>query len=190
MPKPAQEAPTLRAVTKYAAELRDAAEKARALDPNVELYAPSDAAARKVNQECCNRFGDEDGPAEALKVLATRARLRELEIEENGARASAARRSHLKHRLVAAGERDAELSRLSLGTRLDQALLGLRVVSEVSAVKLDGDRVKGGEKTRLPRLNGRLERDSLLAEATVIVCRIERALDVARRRMAEVDRAA
>lgn len=190
MPKQAQDTPTLKAVLKYAAELRQTAEQARNGDPNADLYAPSEAAARKVCQEACNRYGKEEGPAEALRVLASRARLRELEVEEAGARASQARSVHLRHRVIAAGERDAELSRMSLGARLDQALLGLKVLSEVSAVRLDGDRVKGGDKSRMPRLNGRLERDTLLADATVVVCRVERALEQARRRMAEVERAA
>lgn len=190
MPKQVQDAPTQKAVLKYAAELRTAAEQARNGDPNADLYAPSDAAARKVCQQACNEHGEEFGPAEALRILASRAYLKELEAKEAGARASAARNTHLKHRLVAAGERDAELSRMSLGARLDQALLGLKVLSEVSAVRLDGDRVKGGDKSRMPRLNGRLERDTLLADATVVVCRVERALEQARRRMAEVERAA
>jgi hypothetical protein len=180
----------LKAVLKYAAELRHAAEQARAGDPNMDLYAPSEAAARKVCQEACNRYGKDDGPAEALRTLASRARLRELEVEESHLRASQARSVHLRHRLVASGERDAELSRMSLGARLDQALLGLRVLSEVSAVRLDGDRVKGGERNGLPRLIRKLERDTFVAEAEMLLRRVEQALDQAKRRMAEVERAA
>lgn len=181
--KQQDDAPTVKAVLVYAAQLREAADAAKLRDPHVELYRISNDAARKVSQQY--------GPLQALVVLATRARRAELRYEEASRAAEAGHLRLVTHQLVGEGERRAESERLSLGQRLDVAILGLGVLSDVSAVRLDSDPVSGGKPSGGAPLSRRdRERDSALVEARRAVEALERELARSRRRLVETEVAA
>lgn len=173
---------TVQAVLMYARELRGKADHAKLKDPHVELYRPSNDAARKVSQQY--------GPARALQILAIRARQAEVRYLEENARADTARSKLINHQLIVAGEREADLVRLTLGQRLDTALLGLGVLSDVSAARLDGDRVTGSKsESGLPSRRRDKQRDDLLFDARRAVERLERELEMSRRRLLETEAA-
>lgn len=169
---------TVAAVLAYARELRDRADSATLRDPHVEPYRPSNDAARKVSQQY--------GPAHALQILATRARLAEVRHMEDSARADAARSKLVNHQLKVAGEREADRSRLTLGQRLDAALLGLGVLSDVSAVRLDSEPVSGGKpEGGPPRSRRDKQLDDAVFDARRATERLERELEMSRRRLLE-----
>lgn len=172
---------TVKAVLAYAGQLRDRADAAQLLDPHVELYRPSNDAARKVSQQF--------GPAEALRVLARRAREAELRSEEANERAKQGHLRLVSHQLAAAGARDAELAQLSLGQRLDVALLGLSTTSEVSAVRLDSEPVSGSRGGSALPFRRRREVELLEGDAVHLVERCERELARSRRRLIETEAA-
>lgn len=181
--KPAPDSPTVKAVLAYAQQLRDQAERyARRHPGEGDLYAPSEAAARKVSQQL--------GPEQALHELRVRARAREMQLEEQQARAKAARREHHVHQSAAQRVRRelAAVSSVTLGQRLDAALRGLDVLSETPAVRLDAEPVSGSKPGSggLPMRRQR-ERDVLAEDAQRIVARLERELDWSRRRLVEED---
>lgn len=173
----------------YAAQLRERAEQARVRDPNADLYAPTKDAASRLCSEMTGRVGKEDGPAAAIVELARRARLRELKVEEEGAHASARRSAHRLHLLRSAGEREADVSRLSLGERLDMALMGLGLVSEASAARAfdEQDRVTGSKSagSGLPRVDDR--HGDLEVQVLRLVERAEREAQRARRQLVETE---
>lgn len=172
---------TVKAVLAYAARLRDRADAAKAGDPHVELYRPSNDAARKVSQEF--------GPAQALEVLATRARRVELRYEEAEKFAGEGRLRLVTHQTVAQAERTVDRERLSLGQRLDVALKGLGVLSEVSAVQLDADIVSGSKGGGALPFRPRREVEHLQADAEHLVTKAERELERSRRRVVEQEAA-
>lgn len=176
-----QDKPSVRAVLVYAAKLRDQADVAKARDPHVELYRPSHDAARKVSQQF--------GPERALVVLATRARRAELRYEEAGVLADAGRERLVRLQLIVSGERDADRERLSLGERLDAAFLGLDVLSEVDAVRLDSEPVKGSRGGGGTPFRQRREVELLEGEARLLIERAERELERSRRRLLELEAA-
>jgi hypothetical protein len=175
--------PTVKAVLVYAAQLRERADAARLRDPHIEPYRPSNDAARKVSQKL--------GPEAALTELAKRAWLAEQRYEEGDEVAAAGRERLVRLQLVAAGERGAERERLTLGQRLDVAMLGLKLSSDVSAVQFDADPVSGGKPSGgapLSRRDRQLE--DALYDVRRAVERLERELDGTRRRLVELEVAA
>jgi hypothetical protein len=175
--------PTVKAVLAYAAQLRERADAAQAHDPHCELYRPSNDAARKVSQQF--------GPEQALVKLAERARRSELRFEEANATADAGRDRLQRLQLVVAGERGVDRERLTLGQRLDAALLQLAVQSDVSAVQLDADPVSGGKPSGgAPKSRRDRQRDDAIFDARRAVERLEREADQTRRRLVELEVAA
>jgi hypothetical protein len=130
------------------------------------------------------------GPAKALQELARRATAHELRQRDGQERAARAAAEHAAHQLAAAGERDAQLAQLSLGQRLDVALLGMGMLSETAAAPLDGDRVSGSKAGHVV-LAGRLslERERVLGDAEGLVRRVERMVESSRRRLVEEEAA-
>lgn len=174
---------TVRGVLAYAAQLRQRADTAKLKDPHVELYRPSNDAARKVSQE--------HGPAEALRILATRARTAELRNEEADERGHESRARLVTHQLVARGERDVERARLTLGARLDAAMQVINLVSDVSAVQFDADRVShGGAESAAPKSRRDRQRDDAVYDVRRAVERLEREAESTRRRLLEFEVAA
>ena len=177
---------TVKAVLKYAATLRERAQRARIHDPFAEPYEITDAAARKVSQQL--------GPAAALTELARRAKAHELREAEKGARAAYARSEHLAHQLVFKGEREASASVLSLEQRLAIVRREASLLSETSAARLDADRVRGGERASvlMSRRRERFEDTvaSLEDEVERLVGRWERLVESTRRRLVEEEVAA
>jgi hypothetical protein len=169
---------SVKAVVRYAQTLRERAARARVADPYADPYEPSLGHARNL----CTQHG----PAEALRRLAAAARTHELRHQEGAERAARAAAELAAHQLIQAGERDAQLAQLSLGQRLDVALLGLGMLSETSAAPMDGDRISG-QKPGHVVLAGRLsmERERLLADVAGLVARVERAAESGRRRLVE-----
>lgn len=175
--------PTVKAVLVYAAQLRERADAAKIRDPHVELYRPSNDAARKVSQQF--------GPEQALVVLATRARKVELRYEEAESFSGEGRERLQRLQLVAAGERGVDRERLTLGQRLDVAMLGLKLSSEVSAVQFDADPVSGGKPSSGAPVSRRDKQlDDAMFDARRAVERLERELDGTRRRLVELEVAA
>lgn len=174
---------TVKAVIRYAQTLRERASRARVADPYADPYEPSDKTARNLSGQL--------GPEGALTELARRATAHELRLAESGARASHAAAEHRALQLIVRGERTAHEAVLSLGVRLDAALLAVGMFSETPAARLDGDRVKGSRTAdRVWTGRRRLERDSLVADAEHLVKRAERLVESTRRRMVEEERAA
>jgi hypothetical protein len=173
---------TVKAVVRYATTLTERASRARTADPYAEPYEVSAKTARNL----CAQMG----PAKALQELARRATAHELRQRDGQERAARAASELAAHQLVAAGERDAQLAQLSLGQRLDVALLGLGMLSETSAAPMDGDRISG-QKPGHVVLAGRLsmERERLLADVAGLVARVERAAESGRRRLVEEEAA-
>lgn len=174
---------------KRARELRERAREARLRDPNARPYELTDAAAAKVFTDCVHRYGKEDAGLMALHRIGAAMVRREEDQREEDDRASRARARHMAHQAEAAGGRDVVRSRLSLGERLDRALLGLGLVSEARTVQLDADRVSGGGGGGgLPRTGDR--HGDLVAEAERLVLRAERKADSAGRLLIEEVKAA
>lgn len=173
----------MKAVLAYAAQLRERADAAKIRDPHVELYRPSNDAARKVSQQY--------GPERALQVLAERARRAELRYEEAETRSTAGMDRLRRLQLIVAGQRSVERERMTLGERLDLAMLGLKVVSDVSAPRLDADVVTGGKPgSGMPMSRRDKQLDDAMFDARRAVERLERELDSSRRRLVELEVAA
>jgi hypothetical protein len=180
------EKPSRKRVLQYAAELREQAAKARAADPNVELYAPSDDAARKVFEAAVRRVGKEDAGAAALVELARRAAQRELNVHEAEQRAEDGRRRLLELQLINGGEREAAVQVLSLGERLDLALWTLGLASEAKVSKAFDEQspIRGGKGgAGLPWTSDR--HGELARDALGLVERLEREAERSRRRLVE-----
>lgn len=173
---------TVKTVVNYAATLRERADAAKAGDPHIELYRPSNDTARKL----CSQLG----PDGALSKLAERARRSELRHEEEEDRAASGRERLRGLHLIASGEAAAERGRLTLGQRLDVALLGLGGLSEVPAVRLDSDVITGSGGGGGVPFRQRREVEILLADAEHLVAKAERELQSSRRRLVEEERAA
>lgn len=169
---------TTKAVVAYAARLRSQAVMARIKDPHVELYSPSEDTARKLSSQL--------GPQGALNKLAERARAAEVRYEEEEARAQEGRdRLRAVQLVVVAAEREGR-EQLTLGQRLDAAMLGLRMQSDVSAASVDADVVSVGRPSSgLPQSRRDRQRDDAIADAERAVERLERELDRSRRRLVE-----
>jgi hypothetical protein len=157
------------------------ADAALVKDPHAQLYRISNDAARKVSQSL--------GPEAALVELARRARVAELRVEEADALAAAGHERHVRLQLIVSGERAAEVARLSLGQRLDQALTGLGVLSEVSAARLDADVVSGSRGGGGVPFRVRREVESIERDVLALVERAERELARSRRRLVETEAA-
>ena len=173
---------TVKAVVRYATTLRERAARARVADPYAEPYEPTLGHARNL----CTQLG----PAKALQELARRARAHELRQQEGQERAARAASELAAHQLVAAGEREAQLSQLSLGQRLDVAFIGLGVLSQTAAAQIDGDPVTSSKAGHVVLAGRRdLEVERLHDDALHLVQRIERVLESTRRRMVETEAA-
>jgi hypothetical protein len=173
---------TVKAVLRYAETLRERAARARAADPYADPYEPSLGHARNL----CTQHG----PAGALRELASRARAHELRQQEGAARAARAHSELVAHQLVGAGERDAERAHMTLGERLDAALVGLELLSQTAAAPLDSDVIsssKPGHVVLLGRLD--LDRERLEGDVRGLVARAERMVESTRRRLLEEEAA-
>jgi hypothetical protein len=180
------ERPGRPAVMKRARELREQAVQARLRDPNANPYELTDAAAAKIYTDCVHRYGRDDAGIMALHRIGASQVRREDEAREESDRASRARAAHLAHQAEAAGGRDARRSRMSLGARLDAALLGLGMVSEAKgSPALDQQSVITGGKggSGVPRTGDR--HGDLASEALRLVERAERKAERARRLVIE-----
>jgi hypothetical protein len=173
---------TVKAVLRYATTLNERAARARAAD----IYAqPYEVSAKTARNLCAQH-----GPAKALQELARRATAHELRQRDGQERAARAASEHAAHQLVAAGEREAQLAQLSLGQRLDVALIGLGTLSETSAAPLDGDRVSGSKAGHVVLAGRRsLEHERLCEDVLHLVLRVERAVESSRRRLIEEEAA-
>jgi hypothetical protein len=173
---------TVDAVVKYCRTLRERAARAKAADPYADPYNPTEGHARNL----CTQLG----PAKAREELSRRAVAHELKRRESEGRAARAASELAAHQAAAAREREAQLAQLSLGQRLDVAMLGLGVLSQTSAAPLDGDRVSGSKAGHVVLAGRRcLEHDRLCEDALHVVKRLERALDQSRRRLVEEEAA-
>jgi hypothetical protein len=173
---------TVKAVLRYATTLNERAARARTAD----IYAdPYEVSAKTARNLCAQH-----GPAKALQELARRATAHELRQRDGQERAARAASEHAAHQLVAAGEREAQLAQLSLGQRLDVALIGLGVMSQTAAASIDGDPVSGSKAGHVV-LAGRLDLDvqRLCEDALGLVRRVERTLESSRRRLVEEEAA-
>lgn len=183
--KPAKstDLPTRQRVLQYAAELRDRAERCRDLNVRQRMYAPSKEAASRECSKQTALHGKELGPQKALEVLARRAFEAERAIEDAEVAARESRRRLVIAQSVANGERDAVRSGLSLGQRLDAALLALGLASEARTVQLDADRVRGDKEWSPPRTSD--AHGDLESEARALVERVEARAQRARRLLVE-----
>jgi hypothetical protein len=173
---------TVAAVVKYANTLHERAERASAADPYAQPY---DVTAKTARNLCAQH-----GPAKALQELARRATAPELRQRDGQERAARAASEHAAHQLVAAGEREAQLAQLSLGQRLDVALVGLGVLSQTSAAPIDSDPVSGSKAGHVVLAGRRdLEVERLHEDALGLVRRLERVLESWRRRLVEEEAA-
>lgn len=172
-------AATPKAVQVYAALLRRQAVTARVRDPHIQLYAPSADTAKKL----CSQLG----PAAALVELARRARVRELRFEEEEASASAGRDRLRTVQLVVLEEARVRRDELSLGQRLDAALMGVAVAPGVGSSRLDADRVSGGGHGDGGVSGSRRDREVSIAreDAVRAVERLEGLVERDRRRLVE-----
>jgi hypothetical protein len=173
---------TVDAVVKYCRTLLERAARAKAADPYADPYNPTEGHARNL----CTQLG----PAKAREELSRRAVAHELKRRESEARATRAASELAAHQLAAAREREAQLAQLSIGQRLDVALIGLGLLSETSAAPLDGDRVTGPKAGHVVLAGRRsLEHERLCEDVLGLVRRVERTLEQSRRRMIEEEAA-
>jgi hypothetical protein len=190
--------PTVRAVLKYAEQLRQRASRECLLDPYADPYAPSEAAARKVFQglaaQIRRRAADAgiERPEEeiageaataAIQELASRVVMRERETRHQREAAQRAERRHARRQRQARAEEQARLAGITLGDRLDRAMRDIEMLSEVRATALDADRITRSREQGLPSLPRPADRyQTLLQDARELVFRLEEELDHARRR--------
>ena len=163
MSKP--ETPTVKAVLRYAEQLRERANRERLADPYADPYAPSEAAARKVFQSLAAQVRDrvtrEGVEAEehevvgeaanaAIQELASRVVMRERETRMQREAAQRAERRHARRQRQARAEEQARLAGITLGDRLDRVMREIELLSEVRATALDADRITGSRERALP----------------------------------------
>lgn len=183
--KSQQDAPTVRAVVKLAAELREKAQRHASAHPGErDLYAPSEKTARNVASAL--------GPQAALVELERRALRTKLLLDAEMSEAKRARARLRTHQLAAGDVRALQRGKRTLGQRLDDVLRGLDLLSETSAVRLDSEPVKGSKADSggpVP-LRRQRERDALAEDAQRIVASLERELAWSTRRLVEEEEAA
>lgn len=143
--KPAKPA-TVKAVIAYAQQLRREGEQRARADVWAKPYMPSDAAARKLSQ----RLGP-DGAISHMRARAAGQIRVEREEREEAERREA---RHARRQRQARRDLEARRSGLTVGQRIDHALAQLVTVSNVTAARLDGDRVRGGEQSHVPAFAG------------------------------------
>ena len=177
------ELPTRQRVLQYAAELRERAERERDLNVRQRMYAPSKDAASKEYQRQKQLHGEALAGVKALEVLARRAFEADEQIDAERRASRDARRRLVVSRSVSNGERAAVRARMSLGERLDEALLAIGLASEARTVQLDADRVSGGKGGGLPRTGDRHGDAELVAVG--VVEDLERRAERVRRQLVE-----
>jgi hypothetical protein len=164
---------TVAAVVKTAAGLRARAARVHATDVYARLYAPSDAAARKLAQRV--------GCAEAIRRLQEKAVLAERAYRDGEEIADRSRKRHERVRRAAEQLEARRRAECSYVQRIATALAGLSVISGTAALALDTDIITGshgGDGARPDDPLARAETTARLAAES-----IERELDRARRRM-------
>lgn len=170
MTTPEPERATIKAVVKYAADLRVQAEKQMAADVYAKPYWPTTEAAKQLVKRIANqrekdvrRALDGQDPAIVAEAVANAradapglaiARLREKAADARREQREAdeqAERSLARHRRRRAQhlrEVDAERQGLTLGARLDLVLTALATVAAAPAGSIGGDRVQGGDRAQ------------------------------------------
>jgi hypothetical protein len=168
MTEPAK--PTVKAVVAYAEQLRAEADRAALRDPYLDPYRPTEAAARKLAQRFTHQrlreiealhVTDEErndlidqaphvGAQRALDDLKRRAAEQQHKAREDRERSDRALKRLRRHRQQDARDQAARRQGLSPGQRIDRVIRQLGVTSDVPAVRLDGDRVHGGDGPQLP----------------------------------------
>lgn len=139
-------AATVKAVVRYAEQLRAEGEQRRRTDVWAKPYMPTDAAARKL----CHRLSPDAAITNMRASAAQRIREEREEREAHEQRAARHARRQAQNRRDLAARRDD----MTVGQRIDHALAQLTVVSNLPAARIDGDRVQGGEHSHVPTFAG------------------------------------
>lgn len=211
-----QEAITVRAVLRYAAELRTTASRVRAADPWASTYEIKDDSARVL---CSKKAREREeavlaknpgataeevaearahGPADALDELKARAKLRERTYREKAQADKQRDEKFAKfQRKRVERERRARALNLSPGRRIDDGLASLQMVATATATARFDPRITGEDQDHgavmaalaAAETDARETAERMHDKVMRVVNLVEDEIDRARRRMVE-DKAA
>jgi hypothetical protein len=128
--------PTVKAVLAEARRLREHAARERAADMDAKPYEPSDKTARNLSAK--------HGPEGALALLRQKSVEAGMRYREQREYAERRRKRHERQQRLSDAERRHRLSGMTLGQRLDEALAGLAVWTDVGAAT-NGERISHGK---------------------------------------------